>query len=148
MENDMRADVTTRWIAVVIAVAGLTAGACTPTEAPRDANLPAATPGATPPAAMAPTADEQLRTRVQSKFYAEDTVRAHDIAVSAENGVVTLRGTVPDDAIKQRAVALAREVENVTRVEDQLQVRAAAAQRTVDETAPGWITTKIHAKYF
>jgi osmotically-inducible protein OsmY len=149
MENDMRADVTTRWIAVVIAVAGLTAGACTPTEAPRDANLPAATPGATPPAAMAPTTDEQLRTRVQSKFYAEDTVRAHDIAVSAENGVVTLRGTVPDDAIKQRAVALAREVENVTRVEDQLQVRAGpTAPRAVDETAPGWITTKIHAKYF
>lgn len=145
----MRADVTTHCIAMVIVAASLSAAACTRTEPVPDTNLPAVTPGATPPAGMVPTADEQLRTRVQSKFYADDAMRAHDIDVSAENGVVTLRGTVPGDATRQRAVALARDVENVTRVEDQLQVRDdALAGRKMDESEPGWITTKIHAQYF
>ncbi len=119
---------------------------------------------AAPAAATAePRSDSALSTAVQAKFYTEDLTRGRAIEVSAENGVVTLRGTVPSDAVRQRALELARGVEGVTNVADQLEVRDAktataadsderaatgTAGRDIDRHAPGWITTKIQAQYF
>jgi osmotically-inducible protein OsmY len=120
----------------------------------------------TPPAATAaePRDDTTIRTAVQAKFYTEDLTRGRPIEVSAQNGAVTLSGTVPTDEARQRAVELARSVEGVTTVNGQLQVReeasAAAAAPARDDatgtagragtgaTAPAWITTKIQAQYF
>ena len=118
----------------------------------------------TPAAATAePRSDSAISTAVQARFYTEDVTRGRAIEVSAEKGVVTLRGTVPSDAVRQRAVELARGVEGVTNVADQLEVRDAkpatatdsdqraatgTAGRDIDRQAPGWITTKIQAQYF
>ena len=63
--------------------------------------------------------DASLTTAVQAKYYGDDDVRGRDIRVVSESGVVTLHGTVESEAARQRAVALAREVPGVTRVEDQ-----------------------------
>lgn len=116
--------------------------------------------------------DTWITTSVQAKYYADDTVRAGEIDVSTNDGVVTLSGTVQDEAAKQQAVQLAQQVEGVSRVDDQLQIGTAAAATQAqepsqqargpeaDEQQPtgtagtegrveaGWITTKIQAQYF
>jgi osmotically-inducible protein OsmY len=121
----------------------------------------------TPPAATAaaePRDDTTIETAVQAKFYTEDLTRGRPIDVSAQNGAVTLSGTVPTDAARQRAVELARSAEGVTTVNDQLQVlentsraagapardgaTGAVARTAPDASAPAWITTKVQAQYF
>jgi len=77
--------------------------------------------------------DERLATYVQARYQADSSMRATDISVSANNGVVTLRGTVPDADARERAMQLAREVDGTRSVENQLQVASPAAG---DGTAP------------
>lgn len=76
--------------------------------------------------------DPGITTAVKSKLAADDTVKAYQIDVDTEGGVVTLTGTVPTAAARDRAVELARGTNGVTRVEDRLTVNAA---ETVDERA-------------
>ena len=109
--------------------------------------------------------DSQLATAVQARYYNDDTVRGRQIDVSAQNGVVTLRGSVESEAVKQQAVNLARNVEGVTSVNDEIEVRETTTARTEpadqqqppatgttgrtpEEGQPGWITTKIQSQYF
>ena len=125
------------------------------------------TPAATQATPQAQTADPQddaaITTSVQAKYYGEDDVRGRDIRVVTDNGVVTLNGVVESEAARQRAVSLAREVQGVTRVEDQLRIETASADpaprpgpaegvagTTGSDTTvtPAWITTKIQAQYF
>lgn len=47
-----------------------------------------------------------------------------------DNHVVTLKGTVPSAAGKARAVQLAKETDGVTRVDDQLMIKAKGAKTT------------------
>lgn len=117
-----------------------------------------------PPAATTEQrSDSAISTAVQAKFYTEDLTRGRAIDVSAQDGVVTLRGTVPSEAARQRAVEITRGVEGVTNVSDQLDVRdtkavtasapdprapTGTAGRDTDRLAPAWITTKIQAQYF
>jgi osmotically-inducible protein OsmY len=144
----------TRGFAAVALVGGLTfTAACNRDEPAGDVNT----------AATEPTADARINTTLQAKYYADDRIHGHRIDVEAQDGVVTLRGTVPDQAAKEHAVTLARSVEGVTDVKDELQAGAetTTASRGQDETAatgtsgrerderqPGWITTKIQAQYF
>jgi len=111
--------------------------------------------------------DAWITTSLQGRFYADDAVRGRDVNVSTQSGVVTLRGTVDSESARERAVAIARQVDGVTDVQDQLRVDTAAAATGATrpdpaapgesptgttggtETAqPGWITTKIQAQYF
>ena len=110
--------------------------------------------------------DERLATYVQARYQADSSIRANDIRVTADDGVVTLRGTVSDDSARDHAGALAREVAGVQSVDNQLEVEAPPAGDTTaatgrpaegvsaspraanDPASPGWITTKIQARYF
>ena len=156
-------------LALAFAVAVGTVACNREEPAPNPAAQTPATPAgqAGDTAAGQPTDDTSITTSVQAKYYADDTVRGRDISVMTDGGVVTLQGDVESENAKTRAVALAREVPGVTRVEDQLRVTttsdATTAQRdpaadpakdvagttgaTVDRE-PGWITTKIQAQYF
>jgi osmotically-inducible protein OsmY len=146
-----------------IGLAALVAGgACTRSEPDQSAR--SAAPGSeTAQAPAEERSDTALTTAVQARFYTDDAVRGRRIDVSAEDRVVTLRGTVPDEATRTQVVQLARSVEGVTDVRDQLQVkqetasRDAAAEtaratgtagRTPEVGQPAWITTKIQAQYF
>jgi osmotically-inducible protein OsmY len=131
---------------------------------------------ATPSAAASPSAtpgrpDAWITAKIQAKYFIDDDVKARNIDVTTQNGVVMLRGTVASEAEQRQAVALARNTDGVRDVTDQLRVDAALA---ADETrpagadtehpqtpatgtptdAPGvdrpdsWITMKIQAKYF
>jgi osmotically-inducible protein OsmY len=53
----------------------------------------------------------------------DDAVRSRSIDVTTVGSVVTVSGSVRSAAERQRAVALARETEGVTRVVDQLTVQ-------------------------
>lgn len=151
-----------------LALAGtlLTVPACNRQET---APPSAATDTSTPSAAAADTTDAGITTSLQAKYYDDDQVRGRNVSVLTQDGVVTLRGAVDSDAARQRAVALARDVEGVKDVRDELTVQtadAAASPRpgpdaTTDERGatgttgrdgetitPAWITTKIQAQYF
>jgi osmotically-inducible protein OsmY len=67
--------------------------------------------------------DAALTTKIKSKMALDDLVRALDIDVDTEHGVVTLTGTVGSDAERERALRLARETAGVQSVQDRLTVR-------------------------
>ena len=73
---------------------------------------------------QAVAADATITAKVKSKFVADDQLKAHEINVDTKNGVVTLRGSVVDANAKERAATVAREVEGVSSVDNQLVVRA------------------------
>jgi osmotically-inducible protein OsmY len=99
-----------------------------------------------------------------AKFYTDHTIRGRRIDVTADNGVVTLRGTVDNQSAKQHAVDVAQNVEGVVRVNDELSVSQMASGEKPAEPAetpatgtagsdatmrsPAWITTKIQSQYF
>lgn len=153
---------TRGFAAVAMTAALVAAGACdttdrTDTTEPTTATSPQ-TPGYETEEART---DSGITTAVQSSYYSDDSVRGQNIDVSTANGVVTLRGTVADDTSRQQAETIARGVDGVTRVENQLRVESAAAQTAEAERQPaeaadpddgrvnaGWLTTRIQAQYF
>jgi hyperosmotically inducible protein len=108
--------------------------------------------------------DGWLSTKIQSKFVADQDIKATDIDVSTRDGVVTLKGRVLNEPMRSLAVAIAKNTNGVKQVVDQLSVTIAApvaAGRpvattgtvTTATTRPGplddaRITSSIQAKYF
>jgi osmotically-inducible protein OsmY len=106
---------------------------------------------------------------VQARYFTDPMLRGSEVDVAAEGGVVTLSGTVVNEAARAQAVTLAQQVDGVTRVENKLEVgtaaaasspqppaRSAASSTAISEpprTAAAqfdaaWTTTKIQAQYF
>lgn len=84
----------------------------------------------TPPAAVAQTSqpagaakadDGALKSRIEARLKASDTLKESDIDVDVNNGVVTLTGTVHSAAQSLRAASLAK-VTGITNVENKLTV--------------------------
>ncbi len=67
--------------------------------------------------------DAWITARVHSNFMGEDLLKGSDINVDTSNHVVTLRGTVKSEAGRMRAVEVAKKVEGVDRVVDQLTIK-------------------------
>lgn len=63
-----------------------------------------------------------LTSKVKTKFLADDEISGLNIDVDSNDGVVTLTGTVPTEAAKERALKAARETEEVKSVIDRLKV--------------------------
>jgi hyperosmotically inducible protein len=64
-----------------------------------------------------------LTAKIKSKMALDDTVKALSIDVDTKGTVVTLSGTVTSEAVRAKAVQLARETAGVTAVNDRLVVR-------------------------
>jgi len=113
--------------------------------------------------------DAEISIAVQAKYYTDDIARGRPIDVSTNSGVVTLRGTVENEAAREHAVNLARDVAGVTQVNDELLVAGdgtadapatsarqendghaarSITDRVADATQPIFVTTTIQAKYF
>jgi hypothetical protein len=60
-------------------------------------------------------------------------VKAHEIDVTTNGGVVTLTGEVESNAARQQAVRLARETQGVTSVVDNLRVEVSATTGDSDD---------------
>lgn len=66
--------------------------------------------------------DTALTTKLKGQFVADEALRGSDVSVTTNNGVVTLTGTVPSAAVRQKAVDMARNSDGVMRVDDKLRV--------------------------
>ena len=70
--------------------------------------------------------DDTIAKDVQSKLAADPTTQNAPVNVSAQDGKVVLRGTVPDTATQQKVEQIAKSEPGVTGVEDQMAVVPAA----------------------
>jgi hyperosmotically inducible periplasmic protein len=68
--------------------------------------------------------DGWITTKVKSSFVGVDVLDGSDIDVDTNDHVVTLRGTVPSAAARAKAVSLAKQVEGVQSVKDELTIGA------------------------
>jgi hyperosmotically inducible protein len=116
-------------------------------------------------------ADGWLTAKVQGKYFADKDIKARYIDVGTRDGVVTVKGYVENDTLRQRALDIARKTEGVKQVTDELLIgysprdafAAAPASSPVatsgaDETAnrpaerpvadDAMITSLIQAKYY
>lgn len=107
------------------------------TLAPALAGAQATAPAKTPSAQKVD--DSTLDSRIEKRLKADASLKADDIDVSVDNGVVTLTGTVHSRAQKDHAAQLAK-VTGVTRVENKLEVETtgtsgvgAKADKTMDK---------------
>jgi hyperosmotically inducible protein len=120
--------------------------------------------------------DGWLVMKVHSEFVNEDVLSGSNIDVDVKNGVVTLQGTVPSEAARARALAVAKANDGVKSVVDQLRIAPAvgsnmeakaekigekterAGEKAADKTASaakktgraiddGWIKSKIYTQY-
>jgi hyperosmotically inducible protein len=66
--------------------------------------------------------DAYILSRINSKFIGVDVLEGSDINVDSDKQVVTLKGMVPSEAARARAIALAKETEGVKRVVDRLTI--------------------------
>ena len=66
--------------------------------------------------------DFSLTARLNTLYLVDPYVDASRIAVETHACVVTLRGRVPDDSTRDRAGAMAREVDGVRQVRNRLEV--------------------------
>ena len=64
-----------------------------------------------------------LTAKIKAKMVLDDVVKARTIDVTTEGTIVTLSGTVHSRQERDRALALARETEGVTKVVDRLEIR-------------------------
>jgi hyperosmotically inducible protein len=64
--------------------------------------------------------DTWITTKIQSKYFLDTDVKGINIDVDTKDGVVTLTGTVGNDAVHKEAVALAKSTDGVKQVVDKL----------------------------
>ncbi len=113
--------------------------------------------------AAAAVTDTWITAKIQSKYVLDADVKARDIDVTTQNGVVTLTGAVGSERERRQAMALARNTDGVLQVTDQLQLvppertadgagAAARVNGTTGNVVTGvddaWITTKVQGQYF
>ena len=68
--------------------------------------------------------DAQIVTKVNTGIAADKDLSTFKIDVDSKGGMVTLKGTVPTSAAKDRAADIAKNVKDVKSVENQLTVSA------------------------
>jgi hyperosmotically inducible protein len=78
------------------------------------------------------TKDSWITAKTKIALYADDRVPGTDINVDTQNGVVTLRGKVPTADQKRAAEDVARTIDGVASVRNDLQVVAAADRKVVN----------------
>jgi osmotically-inducible protein OsmY len=76
--------------------------------------------------------DDELRRDVAAELLWDPKVDAEQIVVSADDGIVTLRGTVGGLRQKREADSAARRVSGVAGIHDELQVRILGSDRRED----------------
>jgi len=108
-----------RLVAAVVVAGALALGGGGRAPRAGDAAAPA---DATPPARA--DADDWITATIKTAFAAEESLETSDVRVDTSDGTVTLRGRVPSEAARMRALEIARSTEAVTAVVDRLAVAA------------------------
>lgn len=66
--------------------------------------------------------DVRITNRINAAYVSDPMIRALDIRVSSQRGIVTLQGTVSSGRVRSRALRVAESTREVRRVVDRLQV--------------------------
>ena len=141
-----------RYLFRVMAVSGAAALAITPAafaeKAPVDSEQPGITDTGTGPHAY-PGKQPDFTGKSDSEIESavEQALERHkDVSAEVKDRVVTLSGTVADEAERKEAVSAAREIAGVHTVQDQIQVTDAGSQSMGDYIDDAVITTEAKAK--
>ena len=67
-------------------------------------------------------ADSWITTKITARFFLDDDLRSADVSVETSEGTVTLSGRVADATLEERMLSIARDVEGVVNVVDQIDV--------------------------
>jgi hyperosmotically inducible protein len=111
--------------------------ACNRAETEREAREAGQEIRQTAAAAGERLADSWLTTKVQAQFFADDDIKARYISVATRDGVVTLKGHVESESVRQQALQITKNTDGVRQVMDQLTVGSADSQRfEVPDTVP------------
>src|SRR5262245_26912931 len=89
--------------------------------------------------AAADLSDFWLSTMVHSKFIADRDIKATNISVSSHDGVVTLKGRVLNEPMRDLAVAITQHTNGVKQVVNELGVEIGGPTR--NEATPGAVVT-------
>jgi hyperosmotically inducible protein len=72
------------------------------------------------------TSDSAVTTKVKAAFVKDSTLSATAIHVTTKNGVTTLTGTVPSSAQKSQAATVAKQIDGVKSVNNNIKVSSTA----------------------
>jgi hyperosmotically inducible periplasmic protein len=109
----------TQLFAGVLLVAAVAAG-CNRTETRQEARETAADVKAAASRAGEKIADGWLTTKVQAQYFADDDIKSRYINVTSRDGVVTLKGFVESEDVRQQALQIAKNTDGVKEISDQL----------------------------
>ncbi|MES2490174.1 MAG: BON domain-containing protein [Pseudomonadota bacterium] len=97
--------------------------------------------------------DAAITTKVKAKYLEDKRLKDSDISVTTANGVVSLTGTAPSAEAKSAAEEVAKTVEGVLNVGNDIQTPSLtsqvekktkrAAKKTERVVSDSWITTKV-----
>jgi hyperosmotically inducible protein len=97
--------------------------------------------------------DAAITAKVKAKYLDNKLLQKSDISVTTANGVVSLTGTAPTSDAKKEAEVVARSVEGVLNVSNDIQAPSVAdrlekktkraAKKTERVVSDSWITTKV-----
>jgi hyperosmotically inducible protein len=110
------------------------------------------TPTAHSDSAGAAISDSAITTKVKSKLLDDSQVKSSHIKVVTTNGVVTLTGSAMSSESKSAAVELAKSVDGVKSVDDELTTGSGTGSAhkvvatTETEGSDSWITTKVKSE--
>jgi hyperosmotically inducible protein len=116
-------------LALVVVVGG-----CNRTETKREARETAAEVKAAASRAGEQLADSWLTTKVQAQYFADDDIKSRYITVTSRDGVVTVKGFVESEDVRQQALQIAKNTDGVRQINDQLLIGQPSARGF--ETAP------------
>lgn len=74
------------------------------------------------PGAQSAASDQAVAARLQAQFDADSMLRKARISATCRSGVATVKGSVPSQVARERAVEMAQRSDGVVRVDDQLRV--------------------------
>src|SRR4029077_17017913 len=90
--------------------------------------------------------DTWITSKAKIALYADDRVKGRDVSVETMNGEVFLRGKVESEEAKSAAAEVARGIEGVRNVKNDLQVVSASTRKavTADDKA---ITRSVESRF-
>jgi hyperosmotically inducible protein len=114
----------TSYALAVCAALALGAGGCATLKGNPSANGGKQTTdtSANPRGAVVTTADAAINAKVKAALALDEMVKAHNIDADTVRGVVTLNGKVKSSAEKDQAIKIARGIDGVVEVRDNLKI--------------------------
>jgi hyperosmotically inducible protein len=92
-----------------------------------------------------PITDTWMTAKTKIALFADARIKGSEINVETSQGSVMIRGKVNSDAVKQAAEGIAKGIDGVKTVKNELQVVAPAKREAIDDK-DGSITIRVIAK--